>query len=152
MLSFHLCPISLPRFFFVERHVRHLDPRWATSKHMQPALSLADRIRGDRSFSSRDKEMRWLPAKSILRWRADGTDFDASLLSWHCYSHVACTVNFAAGSAAVTLLCRQLWKPLRATRHCSLSLVLTAFVECATSCDSVCVPMSACIFCGQSGC
>lgn len=74
-----------------------------------------------------------------MRWRADGIDFDASLSSWHCYIFIACTVNFAAGCAAVTLFCRQLWKPERASRHRSLPLlVLTAFLECATSCDSVC--------------
>lgn len=109
-----------PALFFVERHVRQLDPRWATSKHMQPALSLADRPRGGSPFLPRGQKSAFAVSESILRWRADGIYFDASLSIWHCDIYIACTVNFAAGCAAVTLSCRQLWKPLTASWHRSL--------------------------------
>lgn len=59
MLSLHLSPVPPPAlFFFVERHVRQLEPHWATSKLIQPAPSLADKTRGERSFSFYDLEIR----------------------------------------------------------------------------------------------
>jgi len=124
-----------------------MDPRWAASKHMWPALSLADRTRGGQSVSHpRSRKPRRSATKSILQWRADGINFDAflNLTSFHT---TACTVNFAAGYAAVAAsveLCRQLRRPLsdssaETVRHRSLLLLVRIPRDCAISCESVCV-------------